>query len=391
MNITNDQYIALSKLIRWYTKYTHQVIEISGVLGTGIPDVIKQFIDTIDFDPREVMYLSFDQKQVLEMAYKRYHAYYIKGIIYNYTRIVDFDSIPVVNSLSNELEYKWTKKVRKKIDPKYKLMIVYDSTLLNHQILDDLCSFGLPIILIRDPLLIPAPDTYTFLREPNIELHELNPDIMKNPIPYFANRVLNGENIPLGNFDSVSIIPKKQLNLYTLKSSDMVLTMSEEVSEYFNKLYRSKIMKAGGFTQLNERMVVMQDMYAHKIVNPDEKNIKVYLTKGMVGTISKCNKHAAGTRYIPISFKPDCYHESFDDLYIDRYYLNGVETPSRQQKPDEFMLTKYAYALSPQLARLDHWDKCTIITDYQDDDRELRKKLLYNAITRCKESMTLVI
>ena len=392
MNITTDQYIALSKLVRWYNNFSHQVIEISGVIGTGVMEVIKSFISTIGFDPREIMYLSFDQKQVLEMAYKRYHAYYLKGIIYNYTRIVDFDSLPVVNYRSTEIDYKWTKKVRKKIDPKYKLIIVFDSTLLNRQTLEDICSFGLPIVLIQDPMLMPAPDTYTFLRTPNIELHELNPDILKSPIVYFANKVLRGEPIPLGNFNNVSIISKKELNAYTLKSTEMILALTDDVMDYFNKYYREKILKQQtDLTMLNEKVIIMSDLYGRKIVNSDEEKIKVYLMKGMIGNISKCNKHALSTRYIPVSFKPDCYHESFEDLYMDRFYLNGVDAPSRQLKPDEIMLCKYAYALSPQLARLSHWDKAVIIGDCDEYDNETRNQLLYNAITRAQESFTLVV
>ena len=114
--LTNDQYVALSKLQKWYRKYNHQIIEISAVVGTGAWDIIQRFLDEEDFDPREIMYLSYNQKQVLELAAKRYHAYYINGIIYNYTRIVNFDSIPVINPSSNILEYKWTKDVKKKID-----------------------------------------------------------------------------------------------------------------------------------------------------------------------------------------------------------------------------------------------------------------------------------
>ena len=36
MMLTNDQYEGLSKLEKWYHKYSHQFIEISGVIGTAI-------------------------------------------------------------------------------------------------------------------------------------------------------------------------------------------------------------------------------------------------------------------------------------------------------------------------------------------------------------------
>lgn len=391
--LTNDQYIGISKLEKWYRKYKHQVIEVSAVVGTGVWDLIQKFIDNEGFDPREVMYLSYNQKQVLDLAAKRYHAYYINGIIYNYTRIVDFDTMPVINPNSNALEYEWKKEVKKKINKRYKLIVVFDSVLLNQKTLDDLCTFGLPIILIRDPMLIPAPDSYTFFYDPNVVLVEPHPNYIRNPIVYFSHKVIAGEKFILGGYDNVTIIQKKQMNLYNLKSSDMNITLSDNIRNNINKIYREKIMKRKDTVNtLNERMIVTSDMYAHKLVNQSEKNIKLYLRKGMVGYITKINHHAEITKFVPIEFRPEFYHESFDDLILDRYHLNGIEYNSKQIIPDEFVQMEYAYALTPSLARLSHWDKVTLITDQvQDVDDYYHRRLLYTAITRAKQSLTIIV
>lgn len=391
--MTNDQYEGLSQLLKWYRKYQHQFIEISGVIGTGTWDLVQKFIELESFDSREIMYLSYNQKQVLELAFKKYHAYYINGIIYNYTRIVDFNSMPVINPLSEKFEYEWKKGVKKKIDPRYKLMIIFDSILLNQSTLQDLSSFGIPIILIRDPMLLPAPDTYTFLREANIELHEVNPDYIKSPITYFAHKVLNRERMTPGSYDTVSIIQRKQMNLYNIKSSDMVLTISKGLRDEINSVYRQNILKRKDLmTLVNERMIVMETMYGHRITNHDEKNVKVYLTKGTVGTISHINAHAQGTKYVPIEFKAEFYYEPFSDLVLDRHYLNKIVAPSKQIVPDEVVKMEYAYALTSSMARLSHWDKVTLVIDpNEESDPDLQTRLLYSAITRAKKSITIVI
>jgi exodeoxyribonuclease V len=392
MKYTEDQYFAATKLERWYRKFKHQVIEISGIEGTGVFDAVKFFLDKMEFDPREIMYLSFNQKQVLEMATKRYHCYYINSIIYKYSRIVDFDSIPILNKNSNEIEFEWKKQVKKKIDPRYKIMIVFDATLMNENMLEDLMSFGLPIILMTDPMLIPAPDSYTFLRKSNILLQQLNPELIKSPITYFANKALVGNKIHYGNYDTVSIVPRKQLNLYNLKSADMVITLSEETANDINKIYREKVMKMKTNNGIGERMIVMNNMYGHKITNHDEKRIKVFLTKGVVGYIIKCNKHATGTKYVPIEFKTEFYFEPFTDLNMDRHYLNGISIPSRQEIPDDIVKLKYAYALPVSLTRVNHWDKVTLIADRNPDhDISMQCRLLYNAITRAHHSITIIM
>lgn len=393
MILTNDQYYALGKLERWYRKNNHQVIDISGIVGTGVWDVIQKFLDDFEFDPKEVMYLSYNQRQVVELAAQRRHAYYINGIIYKYTRIVNFDSLSVINPQSEVLDYQWKKEVRKSIKGFYKIIIVLDASLLDKNTLDDLMTFGLPIILLRDPWLIPSPNSYIASREPNITLFDPHPDLMKNPITYFSHRILHNEPLVSGNYDNVSIVPRKQMNLYNLKSSDMVLTMNSQTRWDINKLYREKIMHLKTIENVvGERVIVMNTLYGHKLVNSDEKNIKVYLTKGMIGYLSKCNKHAINTKYVPIEIKPEFYYDTFTDLYMDRHYLNGVDTPSRQQIPDEYLQLQYAYALTPDLARLSHWDKVTVIADNnQTLDSIQMQSMLYTAVTRAHERLTLII
>lgn len=391
--LTSDQYYALGKLERWYRKNNHQVIDVSGVVGTGIWDIIQKFLDDFEFDPKEVMYLSYNQGQVVELAAQRHHAYYVNGVIYKYTRIVNFDSLSVINPLSESLDYQWKKYVRKSIKGFYKIIIVIDASLLDKDTLTDLMSFGLPIILLRDPWLIPSPNSYVASREPNIILNEPHPEYMKNPIVYFAHRILHNEPLHSGNYDNVSIVPRKQMNLYNFKSSDMVLTMDSQTRWDINKLYREKIMHLKTIENVTgERVIVMNTLYGHKLVNPDEKHIKVYLAKGTIGNLSKCNKHALNTKYVPIEFKPEFYYDVFSDLYMDRHYLNGVNTPSRQQIPDEYLQLQYAYALTPDLARLSHWNKVTVIANSnQSLDSIQMQSMLYTAVTRARDRLTLII
>lgn len=392
MTPTNDQYIGASILSKWYKKSSHQFCEISGTVGTGTWELVQNFIDEFDFDPREVMYLSYDQKQVLDLASKRYHAYYIPGFLYKYTRIVDFNSLYVFNVNADHMEYEWKRTVRKHIDEKYRIIVVFDSTLLDQETLSDVGSFGLPVILLRDPCLIPSPDSFTFTKDSNIVLTELHPDLVKNPVTYFANKSLVTRKFEYGNFDNVTIVPRKQLNLYNLKSSDMVITMGKELSNTINQLYREKIMHIRtNINTIGERLIVMQNMPNHKLVNQDEKHIKIYLDKGLVCYITKCNKHAQVTRYVPIELRTEFYYEPFTDLVLDRNYLNGVNTPSRQIIPEETVKCSYAYALPVVLARSNHWDKLTVIAEPFTDDEYIQRRMLYTAITRCTGSMTLVI
>lgn len=394
MMLTNSQYLGLNKLMKWYSKYDQQIIEVSGVIGTGPWDLVQTFIDHSDLDPREVCYLSLNQKQVLELAFRKFHSYYLNGIIYNYTRIVDFDTLPVINRYSTQVEFEWKKEVKRKIDDRYKLIVVFDSLLLNIQTIRDLASFGIPIILLRDPMLIPSGDTYTFLREANIYLDEPHETYMRNPIVFFAHKILNREQLKYGNYDSVSVVSRKQMNLYNLRSSDMNLTVSETVRDEINNVYRERILKRKDIINtVNERLIVAETSYGQRLTNSDNKKVKIYLAKGTVGTLTRLNKHAIGTKYVPCDFKPDFYHESFTDLVLERHYLNKLDgVNSTQLIPDESHKFDYAYALTTAQARYSHWDKITMIIDEnEEEDPELQQRLLYSGITSARKALTLII
>ena len=392
MNLTNDQYVALYTLRQWYSKYTNQIIEISGVRGTGVFDLVQDFLLYTNLDSREIMYLSYNQKQVLELAYMKFHAYHLPNRIYKYTRIVDFDTIPVINTKSPKMDYVWKKEVRKKIYPVYKLMIVFDSSLLDERTVKDLASFGIPIILIRDPMLIPSPNSYTFLRDPNISLRDVSEKYVKSPLVYFTHKIIQGQRLPYGNYDNVSIVNRKQMNLYNLKSSDMNLCISPVTRSEINRIYRSSILKQKDIINVaGERLIVMEDMYRERLINSDESKIRIFFSKGLVGYINRINKHARGTKYVPFEFRPEFYHDSFDDIILDRHALNQVEFPVHQYIPDEVCQMQYAYALTPDLARLSHWDKMTIVLDEVDLDPELSKMMIYTAMTRCRKKLTIIV
>lgn len=392
MVLTNDQYLGLAKLTTWYRKYKHQHIEVAGIIGTGTFDLVKIFLDQI-FDDKEIMYLSYNQKQILDMAYRKQHAYHINSIIYKYIREVDMDTLSVINYSSRQVKYHWVKQLRKKINPMYKIIVVFDSVLLNRQTIQDLSSFGLPIVLIRDSELIPIPDSYTFTREPEILLREINDTHMRNPIVHFAEKILNGERIEHGNYDSVSILSKKQLNLYNLRSSDMNITITDESMTAINNVYRQRIMKRKDLTNIvGERLIISETVPDEKLVNKDNKDVKVYFARGTVGHIQRITRHQSNTKYVSMDFQPDFYHESFTTLMMDRHHLNGLEILSQQMIPSQIYKFNYAYALTPQLARYGTWDKVTLLIDSTDEyDTDIQRRLIYTGITRANKSLTIII
>ena len=73
---TTEQFYAADMLEMWYREYKHQVIDLCGMYGTGKKEIIEDFIDRIGFEEYQVMYLSYNQADVIDLALNQYHAYY---------------------------------------------------------------------------------------------------------------------------------------------------------------------------------------------------------------------------------------------------------------------------------------------------------------------------
>ena len=241
--ITNDQYIAFNKLNKWYEKNNHQIIELAGTVDTGIYEVINEFIKYHEFTSYEVLYLSKNQKQVLDIASTGNHCYFLNGFLYKYERIVDFDTLPIINSKCNNLNYVYKQKVRKHTNLQYKLIIIYDASLLTEEDINCLTIYNTPIILLKDPYLIPIENSYIKYHIPNIELKESNSELLQNPIIFFINRILNDQKLIIGNYDKLSIFSKKDMNIYNFKASNMIITLSNQLRDLVNKMYRERILK----------------------------------------------------------------------------------------------------------------------------------------------------
>jgi hypothetical protein len=160
-----------------------------------------------------------------------------------------------------------------------------------------------------------------------------------------------------------------------------------------NQLYRERVLKSKDSINVSgERVIVTDTLYNRYLKSPDNKNVKVYLSRGVVGNLLKVSKHSVSTKYIRVDFQPGFYSEPFTELIMDRFSLNHLSLTSRQEIPDEILKTNYAYALTSVQARYSTWDKVTLIVDFDEiQDEELRQKLMYTAVTRACRSLTIVL
>lgn len=392
MRITNDQYEALGELQRWYRSGRRQVYEISGTIGTGLMQTVNDFLLSEEFEPYEVCYLTYNQKTIMTYFEHGLHCYYLPSRIYKYHRQTDLSNLDFLDPYKIPRS-EWIRTPRNRIRSGYKLFVVLDSLLMDSDELENLREFGKPILLIRDPALIPAHNSCRYNLDPDYRLNEINSALLSDPISYFAVKLLTGEKIKIGGYDTVTVVSRKSLNLYNLKYTDMTITMGEDLSDKINMTYRKKIKHYNDSTKVGERVICMSDMYGHMLKNKEEPSVRCYLRTGVVGRLTKCWVHAPGTRFVPCEFQADWWDEPFKGLMMDRSLMTPANIRGRRQiEPEDPTMFRYAYALPVALTRVGNWDRCTVIcdTDLNRTDT-ITRSMLYTAVTRCDKRLTLCV
>lgn len=386
---TSEQFSAVDSLEEWYRSYNHQVIDLCGAVGTGKFEIIKEFIDRIGFKEFQVMFLSQNQSTVINLAQKQKHAYYLDGVLYNYYKKTDFSTLRLIDPTSTEIKFKWIKERNKKINKSYRLIVVFDAELCSIKKIKHLMDFKVPIILVSDPINLGDPDNYLKLHDPNILIKNVTPSNQRNPLIHFIHKVINLETIPYGNFKAVTVLKKQDTNIYNFKFSDMIIVENERSAISVNQLYRENIMKFKTRTNhIEERLILMENGHDY-IENKTESKIKFYLSKYTTGTIIRIDPHNINRKYVSITFKPDSYHEPFNDVWVDRFYLNKFTNRSIQYAYYPPLKFDYGYAIPVQYAQYGNWNDVTIIEEPY-DDWTYHSRVLYTSMTKAKKSVILI-
>lgn len=391
-DITTDQYSALPKLSRWFESRHRQMISISSPIGTMGWEFLQYFLEYQQIQPNEVMYLSMDQKMVMELACDQLHAYYLNRVLYSYDEMVDLDSVPFMGkNYDGHIRTTWKRMRNKHISEGYKLIVVLDASLLSYEMIRDICKFNRKVLLLYDPFMVSPVNSYCEKSKPDVSLEMVHPSMERNPFVVMAYKVLGGNPVRPGEYGGIHVIPSKSMNLSNLRSNEMNLTISKEMADRINVLYRDKIMKGStDLTHVGERLIVSQTLHDHAISSRIEPRLCFYFVNGMVGEITKINRHVARTKYVPFEFTPEWGDQPFTGMSLDRNFLNHVDYPSRQIIPKSIAKMSYAYGLSILEGRVHHWDTTTLISEGYDGSM-LHNRMMYTAIANTRKRMTIVV
>lgn len=429
ITLNTQQTKARELILEWFKNKNKQVFVLSGYAGTGKTTLINYIINELNLRDK-IAFATPTGKAASVLIQKGSLASTIHHLIYT---PVEKNTKVEING--KEVKIKKTEFIKKRTIGDYKLIVIDEISMVSNEILNDLLSYKIPLLVTGDPAQLPpvASDYNKLLETPDYTLTEIVRQAKDNMIIQMANKVRNNEKIYFGqnvNYDDqVIIYNKKLLTQYDINnlmlSVDQILCGRNSTREKLNKDYRYIKGFNSNYPIDGEKLICNLNNY--EITFEDKYNI----ANGIQGSITNFKILDEDLKLAKIDFKPDFSDEAIKDILIDynvfitgqylypkhqtiyltyegKYKPKLIITPEvktsknfkakiREEKQNklssigEFMANQfdYSYAISVHKAQGSEWDTILIFDESYLFGKDANK-WLYTAITRGKKKVIII-
>lgn len=368
---------------------SHLFMLANGII-THNTTLIKYFIDHIGLDMSDVLFVAYQGKAAMQMSRHKLPAKTIHAAIYDFEKVKDYDENGKIQFDENgNVKKKFDFVLKKEIPSNPKLIIVDEAGMVGEKNALDLLSFNVPVVALGDlNQLPPVMAKPFFLQKPDYVLTQIMRQSERNPIVWLSQQVLQDKPLHYGIYGQSQIIPKSSLTEFQLQESDIVLTCTNKLRHEINNLFRENILNIKKLDIPNEgEKIICRKNNWHRSI---EK--MYYLTNGMTGTVDYVDVSSFDGKGIKIDFKPDFTKKSFRNLNLD---YKALFEPSKKKDElgsyNKYSKFEFAYAITTWLSQGSEFDNVVFLLENHGFDPHIRKKILYTAITRAKNKITIVM
>ena len=392
----NDQQLdAIKKVVKWYfcESMTKNYCGVLGLAGTGKSTVVNIAIKMLGLPISDVIFCTLTGKASLVLR--------MKGNPSNTIHKTFYTTFKKGNSFIFSL--------KKKIPSNIKLIVIDEVSMVTKKMLDDILSFGAPVLCLGDQMQLPS------LGAPNIFM--TNPELAE----VFLTQVMRQDDTS-GILQLATLARNEQLPEYkryaaskvvhfeeiidSIADYDMVVCYSNKMRRYLNKYIRTKKGFTSTYPQKGEKIVCLMNNYNYEI---EYNDIPINIVNGMVGYCNEDSKviDSDDMELVKINFTPDflvdknsmdnlnlepkAFCEIFEqynkdiskEAFIEELYNDSIE----DEKLGEVCMIDFGYAVTCHRAQGSEADNVLVVVE-PNIPKHIFFRWLYTGITRAKKSVT---
>lgn len=310
ISLTDTQNKIKKECIDWFNsesrKKNEPVFPILGISGSGKSTLISFIISEINLKDEEVRFVAFTGMASLVLVRKGLSACTIHRLIY--------DSYEVYDKITKKKKIAF--KLKDKLDEKIKLIVVDEGSMVSENMMNELISFHIPIIMLGDYFQLQPiggqinrfmfNTNYTRLSEPMRQA-------LDNPIVWMANELRNGIRPKYGSYDGkVNVYSKRDFPEECLTDTDQILAGKNNTCDYINKIVRIKYNHIKSrYPVVGDRLICLKNNWEKCI---SENLLDTFLVNGLLGTVK-------GIQFIDSN---QTYSLDFQPIFMNNTYFTNL-------------------------------------------------------------------
>lgn len=406
IELSPQQFAAKQLFLEWFNGGevdfdNRPIFRLFGFAGTGKTTLIKHLISELELDG-SCLFGAYTGKAAMVMRKQSLPAQTIHSLIYQpvppdkkeceelHKRIQTEENPDIKKELKAELRDKsqvhFVLKSKGSSDLSDASLLVLDEcSMVNDEMMDDLLSFEVPMLVLGDPgQLPPIEGEGALIRDdPDYKLTEIHRQAADNPIIDFATRARHGIYIPKLQRGTSAHLPQSVIKNDDIMQYDQILCGKNHTRKIINQ----KIRQLKGFTdiypQVGDKLICLKNDQDKGLFNG--MMCEVISVGELLDTAIEIEIRRETDTPSSIPQKIHALRAHFD-AYHDKEALENVKWWDRTGN-NEF---DFGYAITVHKSQGSQWDKVLLWDDkffvWKPSDR---RKWLYTGITRAVESITI--
>ncbi|AGR48005.1 putative exodeoxyribonuclease V [Sinorhizobium phage phiM7] len=410
--LTTHQQEAADLTKQWFKykehHYENPIFRLFGYAGTGKTTITNKIIEQLDLTMGEdVKFAAYTGKAAMVMRRNLLPASTIHSMIYH---VVEADE-KAVEKLRQQLHDPYVSEfergriraelneiskprfqLRERGDPSLKgvkLLVLDECSMVNAEMLLDLFTFEIPMLVLGDPGQLPPIEGRSPLTDvrPDAMLTEIHRQAEGNPIIYLATRARKGYDLKLGEYANSRVISKRSLTQGMMKSFDQILVGKNTTRREINERMRDIRGFTGRYPQVGEKLICLRN-------NPE-----FGLFNGMICYVEEVGFGDKLSIELKIRRETDAEGDpptsvyalrAHFDMYDNEHAMDNVKLGDRLSV-NEF---DFGYSITVHKAQGSAWNNVCLIDDGmfagwgKQGDRE---RWLYTGITRACDTLTIAV
>ena len=378
MKLTPTQRTAIERAMGWYFGGSHEkkLFVVGGYAGTGKTTIVKLIIDVLGLTKYNVLYVAYTGKATNVLRMKGNFAHTIHKTFYQ------------IYGSGSKVQF----KLKTSLPSIVKLIVVDEMSMVNDKIMDDILSFGIPVIGLGDPgQLPPIFGGNRFIGDPDAFLTDVMRQDDKSGILTLATMAREGKMIPFGNYGESKVVPFDKID--AIEKYDTVLCWRNSTRIRLNMLIREKLNLTHNYPTKGEKLICLNNSYVHEL---EHEGINVFIVNGLnCVAVDNVDEIDDETDTFKLKYKPDFvqtnstfFETRCEKGLFDTQRSGKVWKEVDEERDDDIVRVDFGYALTVHKSQGSEWGRVLIINDYAGNGNDF-PKWLYTAITRGRYSVTL--